>query len=262
MLERNRRYGFLSELTDDVPIRQKQGQVTAAGPIGVLSLEDMYIPILPGNVMNGFTYNFPVQYQFVKGLDNKAIFAGKPEVYDGILEACMELKKYGVRAITGACGFFGHYQARLAAELDIPVALSSLIQLPWIAATLRPHEKIGVLTANGEACTASLLRNCAIPEELDERLVIKGLGHEPEFSAIIEDRGEFDNAGVKKEMVDKAMEILEEYPETGAILLECTEMPPYAHLIQAATQLPVFDFTTMLIWLNAGLCRRPFSGFM
>lgn len=261
-MEKNRQYGYLDGSSDGVVVRQKSGQVTAAGTIGVLCLEDMYIPILPGNVMNGFSYDFPVQYQFVKGLDNKSVFAGKPEVYDRILDACKELKKYGVRAITGACGFFGNYQSRLSAELDIPVALSSLVQLPWIAATLRPHEKIGVLTANGEACGATLLRRCGVPESLDERLIIKGLGHEPHFSAIIEDRGEFDNAVVKEEMLKKAMEIVEEHPETGAILLECTEMPPYAHLVQAATQLPVFDYTSMLVWLNCALCRRPFAGFM
>lgn len=261
-MEKNRQYGFLDEFTDDVIIRQKPGQVTAAGTIGVLCLEDMYIPIIPGNVMNGFSYDFPVQYQFVKGLDNKSVFAGKPEVYDRILDACQELKKYGVRAITGACGFFGNYQSRLAADLDIPVALSSLIQLPWIAATLQPDQKIGVLTANQEACGATLLRRCGVPEALDERLVIKGLGHEPHFSAIIEDRGEFDNSIVKTEMLAKAMEIVEEHPETGAILLECTEMPPYAHLVQRATQLPVYDYTSMLVWLNCALCRRPFAGFM
>ena len=47
-----------------------------------------------------------------------------------------------------------------------------------------------------------------------------------------------------------------EYPETGAFLLECTEMPPYAYLIQAATQCRVYDFITMLNWVHSGLCRR------
>lgn len=262
MLEKNRQFGYFNALTDDVIVRQKEGQITGAGSIGILCLEDMWIPILPGNVMNGFTYKFPVQYQFVKGLHNRSLFAGDPSVYDGILEASRELIKYGVRAITGACGFFGNYQARLAADLDIPVALSSLIQLPWIAATLKPNQKIGVLVASGESCGPALLRSCGVPESLDERLVIKGLGHEANFSAIIENRGEFDNAVVKQEMLKKAMEILEEHPDVGAFLLECTEMPPYAHIIQAATQLPVFDYTSMLEWLNCALCRKPFAGFM
>lgn len=262
IMEENRQYGFLDELSNDVDVRQKKGQVTAAGSIGILCLENIWIPVLPGNVMNGYSYDFPVQYQFVKGLDNKMIFAGLPEVYDGILVACAELKKYGARAITGACGFFGHYHSRLAAELDIPVALSSLVQLPWIAAMLRPNEKIAVLTANEESCTPQLLKNCNVPDNVAERVIIRGLGKEPEFSVIIDDTGQFNNAGIKKEMVGKAMEIVGQYPETGAFLLECTEMPPYAHLIQAATQRPVFDFITMLNWVNSGMCRKPFSGWM
>lgn len=60
----------------------------------------------------------------------------------------------------------------------------------------------------------------------------------------------------------KAEEIVREYPETGAFLLECTEMPPYAYLIQAATQCRVYDFITMLNWVHSGLCRRPFTGWV
>lgn len=261
-IENDRRYGFLDYGCDDVIIRQHKGQVTSSGGIGILSIENMYIPVLPGNVMNGYTYNYPIQIQFVKGLDNKSLFAGKPEVYERILDACVELEKYGVRAITGACGFFGHYQSRLAAELDIPVALSSLVELPWIASILKPDERIGVLTANEEACTQKLLKSCNVSDEIINRLVIKGLGHEPQFSAIIEDRGVFDNAVVKMEMIGKAEEMIAEHPEIGAFLLECTEMPPYAYLIQQVTQRPVYDFITMLDWLQSGLCRRPYSGFM
>nr|WP_246019683.1 aspartate/glutamate racemase family protein [Bacilliculturomica massiliensis] len=261
-MEENRQYGILNEQTNNLPICQKIGQVTAAAPIGILCLEDIWIPVVPGNVMNGFTYNFPVQYEFVKGLDNKSIFAGKEEVYEGILTACKELKKHGVRAITGACGFFGHYHSRLAAELDIPVALSSLVQLPWIASMLQPHEKIGVLTAHEESLTPSILKNCNVPDDVAARLVIRGMGKEPEFSTIIDDTGMFNNEGVKKEMAGKALEMVQEHPEIGAFLLECTEMPPYAHLIQAATQRPVYDFITLINWMFSGVCRAPFSGWM
>lgn len=182
--------------------------------------------------------------------------------YERILEGCKELKKYGVRAVTGACGFFGHYQKRLAAKLDIPVALSSLVQLPWIAATLKPDEKIAVLAANEESCTPDLLRACSVPDEVIERCVIRGLGKEPQFKVILDDSCEFDNAQIKQELLGKAEEIVREYPETGAFLLECTEMPPYAYLIQAATQCRVYDFITMLNWVHSGLCRRPFTGWV
>ena len=157
-----------------------------------------------------------MQFQFLREVDNKMIFAGEEVAYERILEGCKELKKYGVRAVTGACGFFGHYQKRLAAKLDIPVALSSLVQLPWIAATLKPDEKIAVLTANEESCTPDLLRACSVPDEVIERCVIRGLGKEPQFKVILDDSGEFDNAQIKQELLGKAEEIVREYPETGA----------------------------------------------
>lgn len=95
-----------------------------------------------------------MQFQFLREVDNKMIFAGEKVAYERILEGCKELKKYGVRAVTGACGFFGHYQKRLAAKLDIPVALSSLVQLPWIAATLK---KV-ILSARRRRSSASAWR--------------------------------------------------------------------------------------------------------
>lgn len=261
-LEKDRQYGFLNEQNDSRIICQKKGQVTASGGIGIICLENIWIPILPGNVMNGSTYDFPVQLQFVKGLDNHTLFTGADEIYDGILEAAKELKKYGVRAITGACGFFGNYHKRLAEDMDIPVAMSSLVQLPWIASLLRPSEKIGVLTANEESFTDGLLKNCGVPDDIIKRLVVKGMGKEPDFKTVIDNTGAFDNAAVKEEITKKAMSMVEENPEIGAFLLECTEMPPYAHLIQAVTQRPVYDFITLIKWMNSGTCRKPFSGFM
>ena len=104
----------------------------------------------------------------------------------------------------------------MAAKIDIPVALSSLVQLPWIAATLKPDEKIAVLTANEESCTPDLLRACSVPDEVIERCVIRRLGKEPQFKVILDDSGEFDNAQIKQELLGKAEEIVRKYPETGA----------------------------------------------
>lgn len=262
-MQNHRQYGFLSENNDSDIIFQKEGQVCSAGVLGILSIEDMYIPILPGNVMNGFTYNYPVQIQFVKGLKSADLFAGKEEVYPRILDAVKELQKYGVRAITGACGFFGNFQSKLAAEVDIPVALSSLISLPWIAAMLKPNEKIAVLTANGASCTEKLLKSCMVPDAVIERLIIKGMEFYPQFGeTIIHNKGGFDNAKVKEEFINLSSSLVKEYHDIGAFLLECTEMPPYAHLVQAVTQRPVYDFISMLNWVASGLCRKPFTGWM
>ena len=95
-----------------------------------------------------------------------------------------------------------------------------------------------------------------------KKLVIGGLGTEPEFSCILEGRGEFDNEEVERELVGKALELTKNEPSIGAILLECSDMPPYASAIQAATGLPVFDFTTLIRWLHNAVAQTPYRGFI
>ena len=64
-----------------------------------------------------------------------------------------------------------------------------------------------------------------------------------------------------QEVVDGALELIRD-ENVGAILLECSDLPPFAHMVQAATNLPVFDFTTLHNWLYGAVCRRPFTGFL
>ena len=144
--------------------------------------------------------------------------------------------------------------------MDLPVALSSLVQVPWILTTLKRGQKIGVLTANASAISPGLLKSCCIQDP--GRLVIRDLRHEPHFSAIMEDRGSFDNAGVRREVVNAAAELQREYPEIGAFLLECSDTPPYAYAVQRQTGLPVFDFITMIRWLHNATTQRPYSGWI
>ena len=153
-------------------------------------------------------------------------------------------------------------QAKIAEELSVPVALSSLVQLPWIATLLKKDQTIGVLTAQKDSFTDQLLDSCGVCTELKKRLLVKDLGHEDQFSCIPEGRGVFDNGLVQQEVVGKAMEILKEAPNTGAILLECSDMPPYAYAVQAATGVPVFDFTTLIRWLHSAVAQTPYCGFI
>jgi Asp/Glu/hydantoin racemase len=48
-------------------------------------------------------------------------------------------------------------------------------------------------------------------------------------------------------------------PDVGAIVLECTNMPPYAAALQAAVGIPVYDIYSMITWFHAGLRPRAFS---
>ncbi len=261
-MQMNRQYGYLNSQNNKTVVRMMKGQNIAGFPIGIIYIDDVWYPMMPGNIVNGYTFDFPVRLKAVEGLDIPNLFAAGDEVLEQILKACNQLKNEGVRAISAACGFFGNYQKQVAEAMDIPIAISSLVQLPWISSLLRSDQKIGVLTADQSSLTDKLLVNCSVSEELKQRLVIKDLRNAPEFSCILEGRGEFDNGLVEKEVVSKALEIVKEYPNTGAILLECSDMPPYAYAVQTAVQLPVFDFTTLIRWLHMSVCQKPYQGYI
>ena len=261
-MENDRQYGYLTSQNSKQMVAMKKGQNISGYPIGIIYIEDVWYPMLPGNIVNGYTFDFPVRLKAVKGLDIANLFAAGDNVLVSILDACEELKNEGVRAISAACGFFGNYQKQAAAAMDIPVAISSLVQLPWMAALLQPTQKIGVLTADLNSLSDKLLDSCSVSSELKPRLVFSGLQNAEEFSCILEGRGVFDNGAVEQEVVGAALALVNANADIGAILLECSDMPPYAHAVQRATGLPVFDFTTLIRWLHSAVCQKPYHGFI
>ena len=78
----------------------------------------------------------------------------------------------------------------------------------------------------------------------------------------MEDLGAFDNAGVRNDVVNAAVKMVMENPDIGAILLECSDMPPYASEVQKATGRPVFDFITLINWMENAVQQRPYSGWI
>ncbi len=260
-MDGKRVYGYLSaEPRDSEWIDMPKGQNIAGYGVGILHLDDVWYPMVPGNVVNAWTYDFPVRLKAVKGLDTPTLHSGSPEIFDLILTAAKELEKEGCRAISAACGFFGHFHRKIAEEMCIPVGLSSLVQVPWIQATMNSDLKIGILTANAAAISDSLMEQCGIRDSSNLR--IADLRYGENFSAIMEDRGSFDNAGTRREVLNAAMNLIEDNPDIGAILLECSDMPPYASAIQSVTRRPVYDFITLIRWLNWAAMQRPYAGWI
>ena len=86
---------------------------------------------------------------------------------------------------------------------------------------------------------------------------------EPEFySSILDPKGTMDTDLINQETVAKALSMKEEHPDLGAILLECSLLPPYAAAVQQAVGVPVFDFVSLIDYLQAGTSPRRYQGFM
>lgn len=237
-------------------------QVSYGEAIGILLLEN-YAPFIPGDTANATTYRYPVRFQRVPGLSVKKIFAHDVSMYDVVRQAAEELKREGVRAITGDCGFMAVFQQRLAEDLGIPVFLSSLSQLPFMGLITGNAKSLGVLTANSKALTDEVFGWAGVSFDLKKRIRIKGLEDDRHFvSAVIEEEGELDSDRMEQAVVDRALALCTENPDMGAILLECSMLPPYAAAVQEATALPVFDYVSMIDYVHGTVVKQRYHGSM
>ena len=241
-------------------IHQPAAQMMAGHAVGILLLNTGY-PIIPGNVANASTYDYPVRFKVVDGADSPRLLGGDPTLLEPILAAAEELVRDGCRAIVGACGYFARFQRELAEALPVPVFLSSLCQVPMLLAALRPQQQLGILCAKASSLDQGMLTAVGIPE--DAPIVVAGMEHSPGFrGAILEDQGWMDLDQVRDEVVGAAVALVRDHPEIGALLLECSDMPPYAKQIQEATGLPVWDYVTLIDWIQSSVVRRTYDGFI
>jgi hypothetical protein len=240
--------------------KTRQGQVSSGEAIGILLLETS-VPFLPGDVANATTYTFPVRFQKVPGFTVARALAKDPAICDELLLAAKALERQGVRTITGDCGYMGIHQQTLARALDIPVFLSSLIQIPFIRAIIGPEAKVGVIAADSESLNKGLLAAVGVSDT--SNLVIKGLQDQPDFFRFaLEESGVLDTEAVEAEVVAAAKQMKADHKEIKALLLECSLLPPYGAAIQAAVDLPVFDYITMINFVFSAVVKQEYRGFM
>jgi len=229
--------------------------------IGILILDAAY-PCIPGNVGNASSFHFPVRYKVVKGASIDRLLKKRDmTLLESFINAALELQEEGVKAITGACGFMALFQREVSDVVEVPVLLSSLLQIPFIYQTLSRKRKIGIVTADSKSLTSDHFISIGVSDEIP--LVIRGMEDQKEFrEAILEEKGSLDSDLIENEVLSVARELVTNNPDVGAILLECSDLPPYAHAIQVEFNLPVFDFTTMIQYVHAALVRKEFQGFM
>jgi hypothetical protein len=256
----NEYYDYFGKHKDDRTYYIKKGQIMSGYTIGIL-LIDVWYPLLPGNMANADTFNFPVRHKLIEGSVQERVHGNDRSLIDNIIKAAKELEMEGVRAICGACGYLGNFQNEVRESIDAPVYLSSLLQIPFIRAGLKKNQKIGIICAIGASFTKDLFRNCGIEDS--SFCVVRGLEEEKNFSAIANsDKGFFNNENIKNEVLGAAAQLVNENPDIGAILLECSDMPPYASAVQQAVKLPVFDFVTMVNWVHNAVAQKPYYGFI
>ena len=134
-------------LPDAAPGTRVTGGKTIYGArLGILSLETRF-PRVPGDMCNAGTWPFPVLYAVVPGASPQRVVRERAQgLLEPFLDAARGLVRAGVDGITTSCGFLSLFQAELSAACSVPVAASSLMQIPLVERLLPPGRRAGVIT--------------------------------------------------------------------------------------------------------------------
>ena len=237
--------------------KARGGKSIYGAALGVLMLE-AHFPRIPGDMGNGTTWPFPVMFRVVRGASpERVVLQGAPGLLDAFVDAARDLVDLGAEGITTNCGFLSLFQSELAARVKVPVMTSSLMQVPLVQSTLPPGKRVGLLTVSAASLTPTHLDAASVPRDIP----VVGTEHGREFFRVLikAESHDMDIALAQQDIIDAGRTLVARHPEVGAIVLECTNMPPYAAALRQAVGLPVYDIYSLITWFHAGLRPRDFS---
>lgn len=224
--------------------------------LGILML-DTHFPRIPGDVGNEKSFSFPIVKKIVTGASTRrVVLEGDSSLLRPFLDAARELEAEGVAAITTSCGFLAMFQRELAAAVNIPVFTSALLQAALLAPMLKGGQAVGILTADGRKLGERHFQGVGITRVPK---VVYGMEGTAFGEVFVGDSPTLDRATAEREMRAVARRMVDEHPEIGPIVLECTNMPPYARAVADVTGRPVYDITTLAEAVMRGLTRTDFA---
>jgi hypothetical protein len=236
--------------------RAKGGKTVYGASVGILMLETRF-PRIPGDIGHAGTWPFPVLYKVVRGASpDQVVRHGAEGLAENFVEAAHELVAAGADGITTNCGFLALFQDKLSKAVGVPVATSSLMQIPMVQKMLAPGKKVSVLSISKSTLTPELLQAAGAPPDTP----IGGTDEGREFSrAILDDEPSLDIELARADLIDAGEKLIKDHPETGALVLECTNMVPYAADLSRVLGLPVYSIYSLVTWFQAGLTPRVFE---
>jgi hypothetical protein len=204
--------------------------------LGVLML-DTRIPRVVGDVGNPASFAMPVRHRVVAGASaQRVVREGDPALLQPFIDAALQLADEGAAAVTTSCGFLVEFQAALQAALPVPVWTSSLLKLPELSSP-------GVLTVDALSLGARHLRAAGA----DATVPVVGLAPGCHLQrALLDDEPAIDAARAEADVVEAAQRLIARWPTVREIVLECTNMPPYAKAVARATRRPVHHIISLL----------------
>jgi len=131
-----------------------------------------------------------------------------------------------------------------------------LMQVPMVQHLLPAGQRVGIITIAKDALTKDHLSAAGVP--LDTPIV--GTDSGTCFTRdILNDAIEIDIDQCRLDMSEAATRLITDFPEVGAIVLECTNMVPYAQDIRMQTGRAVFSIYSFVTWFQSGLAPTAFA---
>jgi hypothetical protein len=214
----------------------------------VLLLEDTYLDS-PGSLRHPDTFTGGSVCATVTGASAAAVLGdSRGRLAPSYLASARELRGRGAQVLTANCGYAISYQEAVARELDIPVALSSLVLVAPLARLF--GGRLGVLTFDRECLDEARRADAGWPAGV--RIAIGDVQSSAEWRKLASaNPPELDLELLRRDLLDIALPFAAG-EELAALLLECTGMVPFRREVARACGLAVFDVLSAVELVAAG----------
>ncbi len=215
--------------------------------LGLLMLQTRF-PRPRGDVGHPQTFDFAVQRKVVQGATPERVLRGQDAAaLQPFIAAARALVAEGCDAIATSCGFLARWQRELQAALPVPVWSSALLQL---AEQQGFGRRCGVITIEAASLGAAHFEGVGADPATPVEGITPG---SPLHRTLLQDLTTLDRDDAQAQVLAAAQRLRLRHADIEVLVLECTNLPPYAAALREATGLPVLDVVTLLTQRMAAL---------
>jgi len=240
-----RNWGYYGPNNPYGDLKITEGQCFAGFVAGILIAEASdYKPV--GHIANALSFPYGVRYSIIKSISDPN--ADEETIANEIREAAKQLEIEGVRFIVSGGRELGKYQQVVADAVDLPVFMTSLMQLKWIKIGLRSAEKILVLSDMPAEKAVEVCKACGVPQEYYDDCVYLQI-----------DPATMDAASVLDYL--KTNNIIDEN-NIKAALLDTQIFAEDPEALKKAFGINVWTMQKLMGYVKKAVCQKPRQGFL
>lgn len=212
---------------------------------------DTNFPRIQGDVACLQSYHGDVEIKRIPKASVQAVVGNRPDQMDiSAFEEALAGIDSGI--VTTSCGFLGYWQDHLAGLTPRPFLASSLCRLEKITKAYDSTE-VAIVTFDQDALTQPLYQG--LLQGFDGKII--GLEDHHHLKQVI--KADLDVLDAKRAEDELLSHLDGKLDGIRALILECTNLPPYKSVIRDAFDVDIHDIMTCLDEMDNGLVRKEFA---